>query len=255
MQIIVKRILIERCELVAKLIDKYQIRSYWIQHILELRNFEIAIVIDDSGSMTTPVDDTERTRWAELCEIIKRILPIALAFDSNGVDLHCLNGEKYLKIKNAEDVEHVFAREPMGFTPLVPVLQGIFQSSLANKGQDKKLLVFVATDGKPTNDEGDEDIGEFESLMRYARNAKTTYVSFLLCTDDPVSVGYLEGWDKSMDNVDVTDDYQSELTKIRQCQENENFTFTKEDYIVKALVGAIVPHLDRLNENKIDRLL
>ena len=235
----------------TQLIERYQIQSIWTQHILELCNFEIAIVLDDSGSMTTPVDDTDRTRWDELCEITKRILPIALLFDSNGVDIHCLNGGKYFKIKNAEDVNHVFARKPTGFTPLVPVLQEIFQSSLASKGQDKKLLVFVATDGKPSNNEGDNVVDELESLMRHTRNAKTTYVSFLLCTDDPESVGYLEGWDKTMVNVDVTDDYQSELLKIRRCQENENFTFTEDDYIVKALVGAIVPHLDRLNENKL----
>ena len=86
--------------------------------------------------------------------------------------------------------------------------------------------------------------------MRHVRKKETTYVSFLLCTDEPECVAYLERWDRTMENVDVTDDYETELAKIRQCQEDERFVFTKSGYIVKALIGSIVPHIDRLNQAK-----
>lgn len=237
--------------MITKLRTDHHINSYLMQYVLELRNFEIFIVVDDSGSMLTTVDNTDKTRWDELRDIVKKILPITMIFDSNGVDIHFLNTEKFSKVKRIEDVEHAFARTPRGYTPLVPVLRDIFQSEKAQRGKDKKLLVFVATDGKPTNSEDEDAVNELEFLMKYTRNVKTTHVSFLLCTDDSQCVDYLEGWDKTMENVDVTDDYETEKAKIRRCQKDENYPFTYDDYIVKALVGSIVPYIDRLNEQRV----
>lgn len=226
------------------------LRSRYDKHLLVLQDFEIVVVCDDSGSMVTRVKSTRKTRWEELCSIVKKVLEIAVRFDPNGVDIYFLNGGKYPKVKDPEQVDSVFARKPIGHTPLVPVLKEIFESPMARPGREKKLLVLVATDGKPTNGEGEDDVEKFEEIMNVVRNAETTYVSFLLCTDDENSMKYLKKWDRKMANVDVTDDYDTELVRIRKCQEDENFPFTKDDYIVKALIGSIIHDIDRLNEKK-----
>ena len=246
-------VFIEEMIVIEKLRSEKNLHSILTRYIVQLYGYEVVIVCDDSGSMITPVDETRKTRWDELCTIVKRILDITVMFDSTGVDLYFLNGGEYPKIKDPADVDHAFARTPRGFTPLVPVLKQIFQSKMAARGRDKKVLVFVATDGKPTNDDGDEIVEELEHLMRYTRDKETTFVSFLLCTDEQQCVDYLERWDRTMENVDVTDDYETELRKIRQCQEDENYRFSYDDYIVKALIGSMVPHIDRLNEQKIQR--
>jgi hypothetical protein len=220
------------------------------QYLLELNDYEIVIVCDDSGSMNTKVDNTDKTRWDELRLIVKILIEIGVIFDTNGVDIHFLNRRKYRNVKDFEDVKQAFAKPPKGFTPLVPVLEEIFKSRLARHAQDKKLLVFVATDGEPTDEKGDPTISKLKRLMEETRNSETTYVSFLACTDDCESIKYLDKWDKSMPNVDVTDDFETEKKKICQIQ-GRDFPFTYGDYIVKALVGAIIPVLDRLNENKI----
>jgi nitric oxide reductase activation protein len=220
-------------------------------HLLKLRDFEIVIVCDDSGSMTMKVDNTEKTRWDELRSIVKVIIEIGVIFDSNGVDIHFLNRNKFLKVKNHEEVEKAFEIFPSGYTPLVPVLKEIFESRLARRGNDKKLLVFVATDGEPTDEDGNSVIPELERLMKETREKETTYVSFLVCTDDLDSIKYLDAWDRTMPNVDVTDDFCTEKETICRCQEDKNYPFTYGDYIVKALVGAIIPVIDRLNERKI----
>lgn len=233
----------------ARIYNKIHIDSRFINFLLTLKNFEIVIVCDDSFSMTTEVDGTHRTRWDELREIVKRILQIAVLFDQNGVDIYFLNeDEVFEKIKNPKDVDDLFSKEPNGYTPLVPILSKIFQSRLAKRGREKKLLVFVATDGKPTNVDGDSEIEELEDLLRNMRTVDTTYVSFLLCTDERECVDYMERWDRTMINVDVTDDYETEKEKIRRCQGDPHYPFTYDDYIVKALIGSIVPHIDRLNE-------
>ena len=224
------------------------IRRGMAEHLRRLQGFEIVIVCDDSGSMGTLVDGTQRTRWDELCHIVKRIIAIGVIFDSNGVDIHFLNRESYNNVKDPATVNRAFENPPRGYTPLVPVLTRIFTSNLAQRGRDKKLLVFVATDGIPTDNYGNADLDAFKNVMQRTRQIDTTYVSFLLCTDELNCMRYMRKWDKQMRNIDVTDDFYTERARIRECQKNDAFPFSHGDYIVKALVGAIVPEIDNLNE-------
>ena len=228
-----------------------QLNSVVSHHLLELRDYEIVFVCDDSYSMRNEVNGTNTTRWQELCTIVKKLLPITMKFDTNGVDIHFLNRRSYPKVKSAAAVDRAFAKAPSGYTPLVSKLTEIFQSSMARSDREKKLLVFVATDGRPTDIEGKEEVDELERLMKEIRNSNTTYVSFLLCTDERRCVDYMAKWDQNMVHVDVTDDYKTEREKILQCQQDPNFPFTYDDYIVKALVGSIIPCMDRLNERKV----
>ena len=234
---------------IRKIARDLEIRRGMAEHLRRLRDFEIVIVCDDSGSMGTLVDGTQRTRWDELCYIVKRIIAIGVIFDSNGVDIHFLNRRSYTNVKDPATVNKAFENPPSGYTPLVPVLTRIFTSQLAQRGRDKKLLVFVATDGIPTDNDGNEDLDAFKNVMEKTRRIDTTYVSFLLCTDEPSCMEYMTHWDKQMQNIDVTDDFHTERARIRQCQRNDAYPFSIGDYIVKALVGAIVPEIDNLNES------
>ncbi|CAF3733998.1 unnamed protein product [Rotaria sp. Silwood1] len=217
------------------------------QRLRKLRDFEIVIVCDNSSSMMTTVDDTQRTRWDELCTIVKIVLDIGVIFDANGVDIYFINGRSFLNVKDPRIVDQAFAAGPSGYTPLVPVLDKIFQSPLSHRGRDKKLLVFVATDGVPTDEDGNENVHELERIMWDTRQAETTYVAFFLCTDDPDCVSYLTKWDQTMKNMDVTDDYYTARDKIRRFH-GRNYPFSRGDYVVKALVGAIDPEIDALSE-------
>jgi len=198
--------------------------------------------------MLTPVDNSQRTRWNELCDIVKIILKIGVIFDSNGVDIYFLNRQPMLRVKDPRTVEQEFETLPCGYTPLVPTLREIFESNLATEvHRDKKLLVFVATDGLPTNDDGETNLEELVDVMNVTRRIDRTYVSFLLCTDDPVVVKVFNNWDRTMVNVDVTDDYHTEREKIRRVG-RLNRPFSRGDYVVKALLGAIDPTIDNWND-------
>ena len=231
----------------ADICRKYQIDISMVEHLTQLENFEIVIVCDDSGSMKQQVDNTTRTRWDELCDIVKIVLDIGVKFDRNGVDIHFLNRNPLLKVKNPEIINETFRKLPSDYTPLVPVLRKLFQSALARENRDKKLLVLVATDGDPTDENGDSTVEEFLQLMTHGRNARTTYVSFLLCTDDAETVQCFANLDQTMLNVDVTDDYETEKEHIRQCK-GRDYPFSHGDYVVKALVGSVIRDIDLLNE-------
>jgi hypothetical protein len=226
---------------------KYEIQQIMAERLRLLRDFEIVIVCDDSGSMMTTLDGTQRTRWDELCSIVKIVIEIGVIFDSNGVDIYFINDRIFRNVKDPKVVDQAFATRPSGYTPLVPVLNQIFQSSLSHRGRDKKLLIFVATDGVPTDTNGNPNVPALEYIMREKRDANTTYVTFLLCTDDPTSVTYLNEWDRTMKNVDVTDDFNTERNTIWQYR-GRDYPFTLGDYVVKALVGAIDPEINALNE-------
>ena len=215
--------------------------------LVALRNYELVIVCDDSGSMLTPIEGTDRTRWETLCFIVKIILEIGVIFDSNGVDIHFLNTDPILNVKDPAQVTEIFSRQPSGYTPLASTLEKIFQSSLSQRGNDKKLLVFVATDGASTDDDGKENFSAFEHVMLHRRKVETTFVTFLPCTDDSKYLDCLKGWDRTMRHVDVTETFHRERDQVRRYRGPE-FSFALGDYVVKALVGAIDAEIDRLNE-------
>lgn len=213
----------------------------------QLLDFEIVVVVDDSGSMNTSYLHSKRTRWNALCDIVKIVLDIGVIFDSNGVDIYFLNQKAALRVTDPKTVEQLFARKPRGFTPLVPVLKQIFQLPATRRGHDKKLLVLIATDGAPTDEFDNDNVPQLYDLMVNGRRAETTFVNFLVCTDDPVVIDYFNGWDRTMVNVDVTQEYHAEKESILKYR-GPKYRFSFGDYVVKALVGAVDPKIDGLDE-------
>lgn len=83
--------------------------------------------------------------------------------------------------------------------------------------------------------------------MRYERQAETTHVMFLVYTDAPVSVSYLQNWDQTMDSVDITDTFENERRYALRRFGN-NFVFSMANYMLKLLLGAIGPSFDQIND-------
>ncbi|CAM4772508.1 unnamed protein product [Rotaria magnacalcarata] len=227
---------------------RYEINDTLAQRLNILNQFEIVLLCDDSGSMNTPVDGTQGTRWDELRSIVQIVMEIGCVFDSNGIDVNFLNRSPMKNVTDPRQVIESFSQRPSGLTPLTPALRQIFQSAASKPGSDKRLLVFVATDGAPTDANGNVDVQGLENLMRNERQANTTYVTFLACTDDESSVAYLSQWDRSMMNVDVVDDYKTEREEVRRTR-GYNYPFSFGDYVAKALLGAVDPQMDLLDES------
>ena len=226
---------------------KYKICDALTQRLCMLEQFEIVLLCDDSGSMNTPLEGTHKTRWDELQAIVNIIIEISVVLDSNGVDVHFLNRDAVFNVTDPRHIYKSFAAYPVGATPLTPALRRIFQLAANNSNRKKHLLVFVATDGEPTDSRANVDIPSLERLMLIERQSDKMHVVFLTCTDDKSSVAYLSEWDRTMVNVDVIDDYKTEREEIRQIQ-GLRFPFSFGDYIAKALLGAVDPQMDSLDE-------
>ena len=220
------------------LVRKYEIDPLFSEKLEILSQYEIVLLLDDSGSMNTPLSDSQHsTRWDELKHVVKIVISIATIFDEDGIDIHFLNRESHFCVKSLEQVEDALSGFPAGNTPLTEKFNLIlnqFEDSL------KPVLVIIATDGIPNN------LDSFTKSLQN-KNHNKFYVSFLACSDQEFDIDYLNDLDNNVPNVDVLDDYNSELIEVQKAQ-GKGFRYTFGDHIVRLLVGPLYPELDKLDE-------
>ena len=236
---------------VDKLLEKYEINPYFSEKLSILDDFEIVCILDDSGSMKTPLNDHtgHATRWDELKDVINTVMDVALVFDDDGIDAFFLNRTTLLNVTDHDTLNATMDDPPYGRTPLTRVTNSVFQR-YAN--HDKKVLLIIATDGVPTTDHGYTDLDAFESCIRN-RNSNQFYISFLACSDNNNEIGYLDRLDRQVPNVDTLDDYHSEKQQIQKIQGND-FHYNLQDHIVRLLLGPIYPEFDQLDEIPISQM-
>ena len=69
-----------------------------------------------------------------------------------------------------------------GPTPIARVMRQILQEK-RSQIQDRKLLLLIATDGIPTDDDGHPKIEEFRDVLKYERNPIDRIpVTIIACT-------------------------------------------------------------------------
>jgi len=184
------------------------------------------LILDDSGSMNTPLKEQgpnanafskSTTRWDELKQTVGIIVDIGAVMDKDGLDLYFLNRATMLNVTSSEQLGPVFAAPASGLTPITPVLQHVLQAKKAI-ANERKLLIVIATDGAPTNAQGEVDTAALRHVLVSERNTARVHVQFVACTDDNSTVEYLNEWDKKIPNVDVVDDYHSEKAEILKAQ-------------------------------------
>lgn len=70
----------------------------------------------------------------------------------------------------------------LGPTPIVPVFRRVLRDK-QNEISERKLLILLATDGVPTDDQGFRDIRSFKHVLKYERNPTDRIpVTIIACT-------------------------------------------------------------------------
>ncbi|CAF1390103.1 unnamed protein product [Didymodactylos carnosus] len=111
-----------------ELVNRYEINDDYATCLRDLEGFEIVFIVDDSGSMNTP-----------------------LVLDPDGVDIYFLNRGRMLHVKDSSELTPAFATPPAGLTPIVRVLREVLEEKRVEI-QERKLLILIATDGVRTLD-------------------------------------------------------------------------------------------------------
>jgi len=227
---------------VRELCARYHINPLFESALWSLNEYHIIFVCDDSGSMYSPAG-TGKTRWQELKEVVCEVFDISLIFDPVGMDVYFLNRQSYLNVRQRDVIDGMFLAPPSGGTPLLTKLTEINQYYSSGNHPARKLVI-VATDGEPSDDSA--PYYKFKSVLgSMVRN--NMRIGFLACTDQDDQVEYLNDIDRQYREIDVSDDYHTELRQIRRVQ-GSGFAFTYGDYVVKVLAGAIDNRLDGLDE-------
>jgi hypothetical protein len=230
-------------ERITELSERHEVSPRFQAYIRQLAEYKIVVICDDSGSMNEMTDYNE-TRWQELSRLVLKIFDVLEFIRKGSIDVHFLNRGEISGISSRKQIEDYFYDAPKGGTPLLPVLERIFRSPLPTGYKGR--ITLVATDGEPNDSMGYSTKDQVKNLLINRRN-NNEFVTFLACTDDDDSIDYLNQWDKEIKYFDVVDDYLNERKQIREVQ-GASFQFGYGDYIVKALLGSLVPELDQLDE-------
>ncbi|CAF4130320.1 unnamed protein product [Rotaria sp. Silwood2] len=235
----------ERMAKFQQFIRRYKINATFASKLRGLDGYEIVFICDDSSSMNTELSDVSGpykkapTRWNELKQTVSIVVDLASTLDPDGLDVYFLNREPMYNVQSSEELTNTIISGP---TPIVRVLRQVLKDK-RNEIQQRKLLILLATDGVPTDDNDRIPV----TIIACTGNYKIVqYNPF----NDDECMSYLNNWDKDIPNLDVVDDYRNEKKEILSYQ-GKSFPFSYGDYVVKILMGGIDPWFDLLDERKI----
>ncbi len=228
----------------SSILQKYEISPAMAKRLETLHNSKIVLILDDSSSMNS-VDSSNTSRWNELSNFTKVIVEIAAVFNPNGCDVHFLNMEPVKNVRSFDQLSLYFRDRPEGSTPLSKTIQKVIRENPPQLLDNRNLLIIIATDGEPTDDSGYPNIPEFRETL--ANRPSYVYTSIVACTNDRLSIGYLNGLDRELPRLDVVDNYANESAEVNNLK-GHSISFTHGDYVTKSIVGSISPDLDLLDE-------
>jgi hypothetical protein len=272
----------QRLEKLRQVCEKYEISPDNVKKLRQYEGkYEIIIIGDNSGSMMQPAHDPAKSadafsqipsRWEEFYRTLCAIVEVSSCLDKEGgLEIHFLNpipghpvdpvtgGCTISNVGASRDPRYVpdmdidpyfNAANPHGHTPLSEVFTGAVNHKLSQIDPSQNLLVFIATDGEPTDRNGhvDEKAKHFEYILKNRPESKRVFVEIMALTDDKTCIGYLNRID-NIKGVDTTDDYYSEREEVQK-HKGKSFKFSFGDYIVKCLLGSVDKSMDNIDKGE-----
>lgn len=228
--------------------------SLWTQTMMyTLIEKQIVFVLDDSGSMATPVDVPQQdgsviriSRWKELEGSIIDAFSLIIGLCSNGVDIYFLNRQSLLGVKNIEQIKQAFTIPPNGSTPLFATLKKI-----KNLYEGKQVSITVWTDGVP--DPEDKKMAYKVFDLYYPNKKCEDYgICIVLCTDDDKVVDLYSSYDE-LYPLEVYDDYHSQMTAINKIQNKHKvkIPINRGMYFALLFLAPWCVDLDSINEKSL----
>lgn len=210
-----------------------------------LRSLDTVFLIDDSGSMAG-------RSWREVRDALAQFVPIAAAYDADGVDIHFLNhAQSYTQIRDPKRVLSVFDTvSPWGGTPtgrrLLDILSKYVSSLEKPNGleREKPLNLIVITDGVPSDDPEGTIVQIAKKLDKMEAPTWQIGVQFIQVGNEPEAAEALQDLDDgiaSRGNVrDMVD-----TTPWKPGPGSNGEDILSADGILKALLGGVIGRLDR----------
>ena len=161
----------------------------------DLKNYDIIIAIDKSGSMGDTNDYAGKTRWAYAQETTEAIARKASQYDEDGITVCTFaNGVNIYDNTTPEKVTQIFnENEPNGATNTALLLEKLFERYLANPV--KPQIIVIVTDGEATDNNA-----VIKSIVEFTKKQAEETVSllFLQIGKDAKAKEFLEMLDDNL---------------------------------------------------------
>ena len=230
---------------VAAVATRLGIRPDLARKLPQLGGFDVALVLDDSGSMSQSFPGST-SRWAHLLESAMHAIDVcrAAAQPPRPVDAYFLNRDAVRGITDAAQLRPAFASRPHGFTPLTRVFREALATGRAPDGsRARPLLVVIMTDGLPTDDDGEDEVEPFLAELRALPG--DVHVQLVAFAEASGCLHYVQDLKQELARLDVSDIFPLEKERMLQRHVRINagseadFAFSLGDYLASALLAPI----------------
>ncbi|MEH2067769.1 MAG: VWA domain-containing protein [Nostoc sp.] len=166
---------------------------------------DYTLIIDKSGSMSTPDQVGGRTRWEIAQESTLALARKAEQFDPDGITVYVFSGrfKRYDDVTSAKVAQIYLENDPAGTTNLAGVLQdainNFFQRKAAGKSKPNGETILVITDGEP-----DDRKAVFEVIIHATRQMERDEelgISIIQVGSDAQATKFLKALDDQLQSV------------------------------------------------------
>lgn len=170
-----------------------------------MKDRDYTLILDKSGSMSTPDQPSGRTRWQAAEESTLALARKCEQFDPDGITIYLFSSrfKRYDDVTSAK-VEQIFMEnDPVGTTNLAAVLNDAIQNYVQRKaaGQTKPNgeTILVITDGEP-----DDRRAVMEAIIagtQHMDRDEELAISFIQVGNDAGATKFLKALDDQLESV------------------------------------------------------
>ncbi|MDZ8188692.1 MAG: VWA domain-containing protein [Nostoc sp. ChiSLP02] len=166
---------------------------------------DYTLIIDKSGSMSTPDQVGGRSRWEIAQESTLALARKAEQFDPDGITVYVFSGrfKRYDDVTSAKVAQIFLENDPAGTTNLAGVLQdalnNYFQRKAAGRTKPNGETILVITDGEP-----DDRKAVFETIIHATRQMERDEelaISIIQVGSDAQATKFLKALDDQLQSV------------------------------------------------------
>lgn len=181
-----------------------------------VENRDYTLIIDKSGSMSTPDQPGGKTRWQVAQESTLALARKCEEFDPDGITIYLFSGrfQRYDNV-TAVKVDQIYQEnEPMGRTNLAAVLQDAvnqyFQRKSSGQMKPNGETILVVTDGEP-----DDRKAVMEVIIKATRQMdrdEELAISMIQVGNDAQATRFLKALDDDLQGVGAKFDIVDTIT-------------------------------------------
>lgn len=177
---------------------------------------DYTLIIDKSGSMSTPDQAGGRSRWDTAQESTLALARKCEQFDPDGITIYVFSGKfkRYEDVTSAKVAQVFMENDPAGTTNLAGVLlhatENYFQRKAAGKTKPNGETILVITDGEP-----DDRKAVFEVIINASRKMERDEelgISIVQVGSDPQATKFLKALDDQLQSVGAKFDICDTIT-------------------------------------------